>query len=292
MDFIFGLIKFIVFVAIVLGGLALFYYNKLQGLAQEVKERASNVQVAISKKLSLVNQLIDLVKGYQEGEQFTLLKISQDQAASNMAAAYQQTGSVLASVQGLADRFPNLKANEQYNRMGDNIEKCESEIQQTRKSFNSAVKEYNSLCLSFPTVLVAKFLGFSSAPYLEFDVSGANDVTRLKEFKTDDGERLQQLMASAGGHLAGATRNLVGQAGQAGKLIAAKIKEKSAPAYFYMPVGGVPKGPIAIEDIRMMVAQGTLAPTALLARVGSDDWQPLASLEGATQQMLGGGEAL
>ncbi len=289
MDFIWGLIKLVFLLAIVMGGLALFYYNKLQGLAQNVKERASNVQVAISKKLSLVNQLIDLVKGYQEGEQFTLLKISQDQAASNMAAAYQQTGSVLASVQGLADRFPNLKANEQYNRMGDNIEKCEAEIQQSRKSFNSAVKEYNSLCLSFPTVLVAKFLGFSSAPYLEFDVSGANDVTRLKEFKTDDGERLQQLMSSAGGQLAGATRNLASHAGQAGKMIAAKIKEKSAPTYFYMPAGGVPKGPVAIEDIRLMMAQGTLAPGTLLARAGSDDWQTLAALDGSTQQMLSEG---
>lgn len=288
MDFIFGLFKFAIFLVVVMGGLALFYYNKLQGLAQEVKERASNVQVAISKKLSLVNQLMDLVKGYQEAEQFTVLKISQDQAASNMAAAYQQTGSMLASLQGIADRFPDLKASEQYHRLGHNIEQCEAEIQQARKSFNSGVKEYNSLCLSFPTVLVAKFLGFSSAPYLEFDVSGANDVTRLKEFKTDDGERLQQLLSGAGGHMANAGRALATGAGQAGKMIAAKIKEKSAATYFYMPANGVPKGPLPIEDIRLLLAQGTLDGSAKVARVGTDNWQSLASLDGETTLLLNG----
>jgi LemA protein len=288
MDFIFGLFKFAIFLALVMGGLALFYYNKLQGLAQEVKERASNVQVAISKKLSLVNQLIDLVKGYQEAEQFTLLKMSQDQAAASMAMAYQQTGSVLASLQGLAARSPELKSNEQYHRLAHNIEQCESEIQNARKSFNSGVKEYNSLCLSFPTVLVAKFLGFSSAPYLEFDVSGANDVTRLKEFKTDDGERLQQLLSGAGGHMANAGRALASGAEQAGKMIAARIKEKSAATYFYMPTNGVPKGPLPIEDIRLMLAQGKLDPGTRVARVGTEHWQTLASLDGETTLLLEG----
>jgi LemA protein len=288
MDFIFGLFKFAIFVALGLGGLALFYYNKLQGLAQEVKERASNVQVAISKKLSLVNQLMDLVKGYQEAEQFTMLKISQDQAASNMAAAYQQTGSMLASLQGIADRFPDLKASEQYHRLGHNIEQCEGEIQQARKNFNAGVKDYNSLCLSFPTVLVAKFLGFSSAPYLEFDIAGNVDPNQLKQFKTDDGERLQQLLSGAGGHMANATRALANQAGQAGKMIAAKIKEKSAATYFYMPGTGTPRGPVPIEDIRLMLAQGTIDASTKVARVGTDHWQTLASLDGETTMLLNG----
>jgi LemA protein len=288
MDFIVGLFKFAIFLVLVMGGLALYYYNKLQGLAQEVKERASNVQVAISKKLSLVNQLIDLVKGHQEAEQFTMLKISQDNATANMAAAYQQTGSMLASLQGFAERFPDLKSSEQYHRLGHNIEQCETEIQNARKSFNSAVKEYNSLCLSFPTVLVARFLGFSSAPYLEFDIAGNVDPNQLKAFKTDDGERLQQLLAGAGGHLANATRSLASGAGQAGKMIAAKIKEKSAATYFYMPSNGTPRGPVPIEDIRLMLSQGTLDPGTKVARVGTDHWQTLASLDGDTTLLLNG----
>lgn len=288
MDFIFGLFKFAIFLVLVMGGLALFYYNRLQVLAQEVKERASNVQVAISKKLSLVNQLIDLVKNHQEAEQFTMIKISQDNATASMAAAYQQTGSVLASLQSFAERFPDLKSSEQYHRLGHNIEQCETEIQNARKTFNSGVKAYNSLCLSFPTVLVARVLGFSSAPYLEFDISGANDVTRLKEFKTDDGERLQQLLSGAGGHMANAGRALASGAGQAGKLIAAKIKEKSSASYFYMPPSGVPKGPLPIEDIRLMLAQGKLDPASKVARVGTDHWQTLASLDGETTLLLEG----
>lgn len=227
MQFLANLFWFIVWVAVILIGIALFYYNKLQQLAQEIKEKVSNVQVAISKKLTLINQLIDVVKNYQESEQFTHLKVSQDTSATSLISAYQQSGSVLTTLQGMAEKFPNLKASEQYHRLVDSIQHCESDIQRTREAYNSAVKAYNSVCLGIPAVFVARFIGFSSAPYLEFDVSGMKDVTSLKEFKTDDGERLHQLLSSAGSQIAGATKSIANQAGQAGKLLTEKIKEKA-----------------------------------------------------------------
>jgi len=278
MEFLSGLLVMAFWVAVILGVIGFFSYNKLQRLAQEIHERASNVQIAISKKLSLVNQLIDVVKNHQEGEQFLHLKISQDRTAASLVSAYQQSGSLLATLQGMAERSPDVKNNESYGRLIDSIQHCELDIQQWRQSYNAAVKNYNSVALSIPTVFIARFIGFSKAPYLEFDTSGVQDPTALKEFKTDDGERLQQLLASAGGHLAGATRTLASGAGQAGKLIAARIREQTTSKYFYRAPGGVPKGPVTADDLRRLQAQGAVDDKFEIAEVGSEEWRGMATL--------------
>ena len=278
MGFITGILGMLFWLAVILGVLALFSYNKLQRLAQEIHERSSNVQIAISKKLEVLNRLIDVVKGHQEGEQFLHLKISQDRTAASLVAAYQQSGSLLSSLMGTAERTPNLKNNESYSRLIDSIQHCELDIQQARQSYNGAVKNYNGVCLSIPTVFIAKFIGFGKAPYLEFDHSGVQDATALKDFKTDDGERLQQLLSSAGGHLAGGARTLASGAGQAGKLIAAKIREQSSTKYFYRTPGGVPKGPVASDDLRRLLSQGLIDGEAQFAEVGSEEWRSITTL--------------
>jgi len=196
-------------------------YNSLQKLAQDVRESGSNIQVALSKKLASLNQLIDVVKNYQEGEQLVQLKVSQDVSTANLASSYQQSGSVLATVQGIAEKFPNLKASEQYHRLIDSIQACEQNIQFSREKYNSTVKLYNTKRVKVPTVFIAKTFRFPEAPYLQFDISGVHDVTSLKDFKTDDGDRLQQLLSGAGHKIV----DLAGKAGKAGKDLANKIKD-------------------------------------------------------------------
>ena len=288
-NFITGIFSLVFWVGLPVVIFAVWTYNKLQKQAQEVRESPSNVQVSVSKKLTLLNQLVDIVKSYQETEQFTHLKVAQDQNAVALATAYQQSGSLLASLQGMADRYPNLKASEQYHRLIDSIQHCELDIQRTRENYNATVKHYNNAYLAFPTVLIAPFLGFSKAPYLEFDVSGNVDATALKSFQTDDGERLKSLLSNAGGHLAGATRALAGQAGQAGKLIAggagqagkmiaAKVNERVNVTYFYLPKGGVPRGPVPLPTVRELIQRGELEADVLVARSGSEEWQPASAL--------------
>ncbi len=277
MDAIAGLFKLLIWIAVILVGVALFSYNKLQRLSQDIQEKSSNVQVAISRKLSLINQLIDVVKNFQESEQFTYLKISQDSSAASLMGAYQQSGTMLAALQGMASRFPNLKNSEQYHRLIDNIQACEADVQQCRQWYNASVKSYNTVCLSIPTVFVARTLGFGKAPYLEFDLSGVNDVTSLKDFKTDDGERLQQMLTSAGGNIAGATRVIASHASQTGKLLAERAKDRSGRSYFYMIPGGVPQGPASMQHIQSCISEGTLDAAVLVAETGSTDWKPLTN---------------
>lgn len=212
---------FLLFLLVVAITMAVVSYNSLQKQGQDVREKASNTQVAISKKLSLINQLIDVVKNYQEGEQLVQLKVSQDATTSALTNTYQQTGAVMAAVQGIADRFPNLKSSEQYHRLVDSIQQCEQNIQDCREKYNHAVKEYNTKRSRIPTVFFAKPMGFPEAPYMQFDLSGMQAATVMQEFKTDDGERLQQLLSGAGSKIAG----FATQAGKAGAELVEKIKE-------------------------------------------------------------------
>jgi LemA protein len=219
MDFLNGLFHLVIFLAVVAAVVAWISYNRLQRAAQNVKEKNSNVQIALSKKISEINQLLTMVKGYQEFEQFTQLKVSADSGSAGMATAYQQSNTTLMAVQTMAQRFPDLRASAQYHRMIDSIQNCEANIQQNRMIYNQAVKDYNSVCLSIPTVFYSRMLGFPPAPYLEFGTSGLQNENFLREFKTDDGERLNQLLGQAGSALANAGKSLMAHAGQIGKSV-------------------------------------------------------------------------
>jgi LemA protein len=254
-------------------------YNRLQKLSQEVKEKNSNIQVSISKKVSLINQLIDVVKSYQEGEQLVHLKISQDANSNALLSSYQQSGTVLASVKGVIEKFPDLKASGHVHKLMDDINSCELNVQRSREIFNASVKNYNSVRSAIPVVFVAQFIGFSEAPYMEFDLSGMNDVTTLKSFKTDDGERLREMFNKAGTQIAGATKTITNQAVNSAKVIGSRLNEKQAnQGYFYMSPGGTPKGPIILNDLIQLLNDGKIQKDTMVSPVGSENWESIEML--------------
>ncbi|HMT96576.1 MAG TPA: LemA family protein [Ferruginibacter sp.] len=255
-------------------------YNALQRLSQPVKEAASNVQIAISKKLNTINQLVDVVKSYQEAEQFTQLKVSQDyKDTAAMIASYQQAGNMMATIQGVAERFPNLKANEQYRELTGSIKECEGNIQHYRQMYNAAVKAYNIKRSSIPTVFIAQFLGFSEARYLEFDVAGNAGDDILKGFTTDDGQRLNTLLKNAGSSINSASKQIASQLGSAGKMVSEKIKDYQTTQYFYTVSGSVPKGPLPLAEIEKLINEGTLTGDVKVAEKDSDDWKDFQTLK-------------
>ena len=204
MSVIFGLFMMlfwlVVIVAVVVAVIAFFGYNKLRAHAETVREAMSNIGVTSKKQASLINQLIEVVKGYQDSEKFVMLKISDDvNAAAQAAMVYQQSNVVLSAASGLAQRFPELKSNQQYSRLIDSIQACESQLEAARQKYNAAVKGYNVRRSSVPSVFYASTLGFKPAPYLEF--TGGEDTTYIgsvNSFASDDGERLNMLLGQAG----------------------------------------------------------------------------------------------
>ena len=235
-NFLIGMIELVIFVAVVIAVIAFMGYNKLRSFSESIKESWSNIGVVGRKQASLINQLIDVVKGYQESEKLVMLKVSEDMSnTSNVAQMYQQSGMVMSSVNGLAQKFPELKANQQYQRLIDSIQSCETQLESARAAYNRTVREYNTVRSSIPTVFYAPIIGFKTAPYLEFE--GNNqlvDMGTLKSFSADDdGERINQLIGKAGSKLlevsekaAEASKAVAHKAIEGSKLLADKAQEK------------------------------------------------------------------
>jgi LemA protein len=313
--FITTLFWIVLILAIAIGVVAFLGYNQLRHLSEAVKEAWSNVTVVQRKQTSLINQLLDVVKGYQESEKLVMLKISDDVSnTSAVAQMYQQSGTVLTSVTGMAQKFPELKANEQYKRLIDSIQACERELEVARQKFNQVVKAYNVQRSSIPHVFYSATLGFREATYLEF--SGAeqtSDMGTLKSFSSDsDGDRLNQLLGSVGGkalELSGKAlesgRILSAKAIESGKVLAENAQEKirdmsekidktesvmtpppppppiSEPAdilYYYLDESNTAQGPVKLPEIRNGVTSGRLKPGVLIAAVGHSNWTALANI--------------
>jgi len=167
---------------------------ELRGLSEDIREAWSDIGVVGKKQVSLINQLIDVVKGYQESEKLVVLKVSEDVSTANAVASMQQqqSGLVMTSVSSLAKKFPELKSKEQYMQLIDSIQKCEEHLESTRQTYNAMVKYYNTHRSSIPHVFYANALKFNKAPYLEFQGGDQiMDIGSMKNFSADDdGERL------------------------------------------------------------------------------------------------------
>lgn len=162
-------------------------YNNAQALAQKAKSNYSKIGSGIQKKVQLINQLIDITKGYGDHEKLIYLKVSED-----FSSVYKKAGSALLDIKSFESAFPNIKADKLYADLMSKLEKLEDEILGRRDQYNSAVEAYNTASKQMPLALVANVLGFKEMPYLDLD--DENNTVTIKQFNTDDGELLREFL--------------------------------------------------------------------------------------------------
>ena len=162
-------------------------YNNAQALAQKAKSNYSKIGSGIQKKVQLINQLIDITKGYGDHEKLIYLKVSED-----FSSVYKKAGSALLDIKSFESAFPNIKADKLYADLMSKLEKLEDEILGRRDQYNSAVEAYNTASKLMPLALVANVLGFKEMPYLDLD--DENNAVTIKQFNTDDGELLREFL--------------------------------------------------------------------------------------------------
>lgn len=293
MEAIWGLISGIFWLAVFVGAIALVIflttYNKLRRLSEEVQKRYSNLGASYKKMVDVLNKLGDAVKRFEGYEGLVVTQVSQDYTAAALNTAYHQSGAIMASLQNAAQRFPDLKADAQYQRHMDAIATCHVDIETRTREYNDAVSDYRRVRLSFPTVLYAGLIGYPKGEYIRFEGADVSGISPVSSFAADD-ERLERLISAAGTKVAGATRSLAGHAGEAGKVLAGqaahagkalaeKIRENATTKYFYLVPGAVPKGPATLEEIRDLVSRGMIPEDTLLAEAGREDWAPIPPVE-------------
>jgi LemA protein len=278
LDFLAGLVTWLFLIVLVIGIIGFWGYNSLRKLAEDVKEAASNIKVAMGKKTQLVNDLTALVLRYHEDEKLTMLRVSEDLTVSAMQQTYQQTGAMLSAINGIAQRYPELKSNEQFGQLMASIQQAENGIQEMRMRFNNRAKEYNVRRGSFPHLIYSSLLGFSAAQYLDFDAFHAQSGQGAPLI-ADDGERMRELMGMAGSKALEAGRSLASHSRALAEKAVAKAQESrgalaaaSAGEYTYLDAQQVPQGPVTRAELDALAANGTITPGTRVLRTGAREW--------------------
>ena len=144
-------------------------YNRLVSLEEQVKQASANVEVVLNRRLDLIPNLVETVKGYASHERETLEAVikARKQAVSagslpEKLEANQMLSSALSRLLVVVERYPDLKASSNFRALQDQLEGTENRISVARTRYNEAVKQYNTSIRSFPTVFLAKIMGFEA----------------------------------------------------------------------------------------------------------------------------------
>ena len=182
-------------VILVIGIFLITTYNGLVKKDEKVKLQWNEVQNAYQRRLSLIPNIVNVVKGVSEFEQTTLEKITQarSKAASvninantvsadefnQQAAAQDELASITNNLIIRIEKYPTLKGTAAYSGLQTQLEGTERRIKVARKDFNEAINAYNSSVRSFPTKLVAGIFGFTEKTGFQSD-AGADKSIEIK----------------------------------------------------------------------------------------------------------------
>src|SRR5437867_6061065 len=164
-------------------------YNTIQTLDEQVNAAASQIKVQLQRRADLVPNLVETVKGYAKQEQTVFIAVAD--ARAKLAGAVQsgsleqraQANAALTAPLGrllaIAENYPQLKSNENFRALQDQLEGTENRIAVARQDYNDAVNRYNAYIRQFPQVLTAKAIGKGPRPYFELQTPGAAQAPKV-----------------------------------------------------------------------------------------------------------------
>jgi LemA protein len=165
---------------LVLCGIVLFSgcgYNEIQTMDEDINNKWAQVENQLKRRSDLVPNLVKVVKGYakHESEVFTNIAEARSRLSGAMTSkdagkvgqAEGQFNSALGRLLVIAEQYPQLKANEQFNKLMDELSGTENRISVARKDYNDAVRVYNGYIRQIPTNITAAVINAKPRPYYE-----------------------------------------------------------------------------------------------------------------------------
>ena len=184
-----GCLGVLVLVALVVGMTVMGMYNNLVGLGQGVDAQWAQVENQYQRRADLIPNLVSTVQGAADFEKSTLEAVIQARASVGQVnlgnlpndpaafARFQQAqdalSSALSRLMVVVERYPELKANQNFRDLQVALEGTENRVAVERNRYNEKAQGYNTARLRFPTVLVARLLGFGEKAYFKA-VAGAD----------------------------------------------------------------------------------------------------------------------
>ena len=170
-------------------------YNNLVGHQEAVETAVGNVENAYQVRADLIPNLVATVKDYADFEQETLTKVIEARAKATQTTldpsnlteeqlkafneAQSEVSGALSRLLVTIERYPDLKANQNYLDLQQKLESCENAISKARKDFNETAKTYNTYLRRFPNNVIANFGNFEKKPYFEAITEGAETAPNV-----------------------------------------------------------------------------------------------------------------
>ena len=149
-------------------------YNKLVQARQKVRNQFSQVEIQLKRRADLIPNLVETVKGYAKHEEgtFTAVIEARNKAVSagtveEMSEANNQLTGALNKLFALAEAYPELKANENFLALQNDLKDTEDKITHARQFYNDSAMGFNNLVERFPSNIIAGMFGFKAFDYFQ-----------------------------------------------------------------------------------------------------------------------------
>lgn len=157
----------------------IFTYNSLITSRNRVDEAYSDIDVQLKRRYDLIPNLVETVKGYMTHERETLVKLTEarsaamqvhDAKSASLAEREQvenQLSGTLKTLFAVAENYPDLKANQNFLQLQDELSDTENKIQASRRFYNGNVRDFNTKIQVFPTNLIASWMKFMKYDFFQ-----------------------------------------------------------------------------------------------------------------------------
>jgi LemA protein len=164
-------------------------YNQIQTLDERINAAESQIKVQLQRRADLIPNLVETVKAYAKQEQTIFTEVAQARAKlagavqsgnlEEMARANAELNAPLGRLLAIVENYPQLRSNENFRALQDQLEGTENRIAVARQDYNETVNTYNSYIRRFPQAITAKILGKKPRPYFELQTPGAAEAPRV-----------------------------------------------------------------------------------------------------------------
>ena len=172
-------------------GLVVLYgvviYNKLVRFRTLVEEAWSGINVQLKKRHDLIPNLMETVKGYATHERETFESVTrarttaiQAQDVKAQEAAENQLSGALMRLMAISERYPELKSNQNFMQLQEQLGIIETDIEKSRRYYNGAVRQKNITIDTFPSNMVANMFSFDKSAFFELESEAEKAVPQIK----------------------------------------------------------------------------------------------------------------
>jgi LemA protein len=168
-------------------------YNQIQQYDENAQQAKQQISVQLQRRADLVPNLVNTVKGYAQHEEAVFTQVAQARAGlagaiqtgdpGQMATANNQLTGALGRLLAISEAYPQLKADQGFLRLQDELTGTENRIATSRNDYNQAVQSYNTYIRTFPQALTAKVTGAKPRTY--FEAAAGTEAPPVVDFGTN-----------------------------------------------------------------------------------------------------------